>query len=115
MFALLSDPSAWLALVTLTVLEVVLGVDNLVVLAVLVARLPTEQQGIARTMGLALAMGTRIILLFSITWLASLTAPFIAVLRSGDIRSGFGADRRWSILLAKSVLEIHAAVEGGSE
>ncbi len=114
MLALLSDPSAWLALVTLTVLEVVLGVDNLVVLAVLVARLPKEQQAIARTMGLAVAMGTRIILLFSITWLASLTAPFIVVLGQEISGRDLALIGGGLFLLAKSVLEIHAAVEGGS-
>jgi predicted tellurium resistance membrane protein TerC len=113
MLALLTDPSAWLALVTLTVLEVVLGVDNLVVLAVLVARLPKAQQGIARTVGLALAMGTRVMLLFCITWLASLTTPFIVILGQEISGRDLALIGGGLFLLAKSVLEIHAAVEGG--
>jgi hypothetical protein len=115
MLALLTDPSTWLALVTLTVLEVVLGVDNLVVLAVLVGRLPREQQHVARTVGLMLAMATRVVLLFSITWLATLTAPLLIVLGQEISGRDLALIGGGIFLLAKSVLEIHAAVEGGSD
>jgi predicted tellurium resistance membrane protein TerC len=112
MVGLLTDPSTWLALVTLTLLEIVLGVDNLVVLTVLVARLPRAQQRVARLGGLTLAMGTRIALLFSITWIASLTSPWFDVggrdITGRDVALIGGG----LFLLVKSVLEIHAAVEG---
>jgi predicted tellurium resistance membrane protein TerC len=76
MMALLTDPSAWVAFATLTVLEIVLGIDNIIFLAILVGRLPPERQKSARITGLALAMLTRIALLFSIVWLIRLTQPW---------------------------------------
>ena len=114
MVGLLTDPSAWVALVTLTVLEIVLGVDNLVVLAVLVSRLPRDQQRVARLGGLLLAMGTRIALLFSITWLATLTTPLVTVLSQEISGRDLALIGGGMFLLAKSVLEIHAAVDGGA-
>ena len=77
MYALLTDPSAWLSLATLAILEIVLGVDNVIFLSILVGRLPKERQRVARISGLALAMVTRIALLLSVTWLATLTAPLV--------------------------------------
>jgi predicted tellurium resistance membrane protein TerC len=77
---LLSDPQAWLSFLTLTVLEIVLGLDNIIFLAILVDRLPREQRKSARLLGLSFAMLTRIGLLFSITWLASLRAPWLVLL-----------------------------------
>jgi predicted tellurium resistance membrane protein TerC len=71
----LSDPAAWVTLITLTALEIVLGIDNLIFLSILVSRLPPERQHAARITGLALAMLTRIALLFSIVWLTRLTRP----------------------------------------
>jgi predicted tellurium resistance membrane protein TerC len=112
---LLSDPQVWLSFATLAVLEIVLGIDNIIFLSILVARLPPERQQSARIMGLGLAMVTRIGLLFSITWLISLTRPLLTI--SGEELSG-----RDLILLAgglfllvKSVLEIHAGLEGPEE
>jgi predicted tellurium resistance membrane protein TerC len=109
---LLSDPSAWLSFVTLTVLEVVLGIDNVIFLAILVARLPAPQQRPARLGGLALAMLTRVALLYSITWLMTLTAPLFGAF--GQAASGreliLGAGGLF--LLWKSVVEIHASIEG---
>jgi predicted tellurium resistance membrane protein TerC len=115
MIGLLADPSAWFALVTLTVLEVVLGVDNLVVLAVLVSRLPRDQQRVARSMGLTLAMVTRVALLFSITWLATLTQPWVVIYGNEISGRDLALIGGGLFLLAKSVLEIHAAVEGGDD
>ena len=79
MTALLSDPQAWLAFATLAVLEIVLGVDNIIFLTILVSKLPHAQQRSARISGLALAMCTRIGLLYSIVWLTRLTQPLIDV------------------------------------
>jgi predicted tellurium resistance membrane protein TerC len=112
MGALLTDPSAWLSLATLSVLEIVLGIDNVVFLSILVARLPSERQALARTVGLGLAMLTRIALLLSVTWLATLTAPLASAFGrefSGrELVLGAGG----VFLLWKSVVEIHASVEG---
>jgi predicted tellurium resistance membrane protein TerC len=75
----LFDPEIWAALVTLTALEIVLGVDNIIFLSIIVSKLPKHQQDSARILGLAGAMITRILLLFSLTWLARLTAPLFTV------------------------------------
>jgi predicted tellurium resistance membrane protein TerC len=103
----------WLvALVTLTVLEIVLGIDNVVFISILAGKLPADRQARARTVGLGLAMITRILLLFSLTWLAKLTAPLFAVFGhqvSGRdlILLGGGL-----FLLAKATFEIHGKLEG---
>jgi predicted tellurium resistance membrane protein TerC len=75
----LMNPELWAALVTLTALEIVLGIDNIIFLSIIVSKLPKEQQDSARLLGLAGAMITRILLLFSLSWLARLTAPLFAV------------------------------------
>jgi predicted tellurium resistance membrane protein TerC len=113
---LLSDPQAWLSFVTLAVLEIVLGIDNIIFLSILVAKLPPEQQHRARILGLGLAMVTRIGLLFSITWLMSLTANLFTLPAQ---LSGQGISGRDLILaggglflLVKSVMEIDASLEG---
>jgi predicted tellurium resistance membrane protein TerC len=112
MSTLLTDPSAWLSLATLSVLEIVLGIDNVIFLSILVGRLRPEQQRLARLTGLGLAMLTRIALLLSVTWLATLTAPLVRA--GGQAFSGrelvLGAGGLF--LLWKSVVEIHASVEG---
>ena len=89
MFDWIADPSAWAALATLTALEIVLGIDNIIFISILTGRLPEEQQAKGRTIGLGLAMGMRIALLFSISWVMGLTdvlftVPFLEVL------DGFG-------------------------
>src|SRR5690606_38242205 len=76
----LSDPQLWIALATLTTLEIVLGIDNIVFISILSGRLPAHQQKRARQVGLLLAMITRIGLLFSISWIIRLTAPLFTVL-----------------------------------
>jgi len=110
----LSDPNAWIALLTLTALEIVLGVDNIIFIAILVGRLPEAQRQRARILGLAFAMLTRIGLLLSLAWMMTLTEPFITIGReiSGRdlilIAGGL-------FLLWKSVHEIHGSLEGTEE
>jgi len=112
---LLSDPEVWISFLTLTFLEIVLGIDNIIFLSILVSRLPKELQPKGRILGLAFAMVTRIGLLFSLVWLIGLTAPWFTVL--GEEISGrdlilfFGG----LFLLVKSVNEIHAALEGAEQ
>lgn len=77
MIELLSQPQNWIAVATLALLEIVLGIDNLVFIAILTSRLPQERQKLARQLGLALALGTRLLLLFSISWIVGLTRPLI--------------------------------------
>jgi predicted tellurium resistance membrane protein TerC len=112
MLEMLSEPSTWAAFATLSILETVLGIDNVIFLAILVGRLPPHRQPRARIVGLALAMITRLALLFSIVWLTRLTQPWFTLLGqqiSGrDLVLGAGG----LFLLAKSVLEIHATLEG---
>jgi predicted tellurium resistance membrane protein TerC len=112
---MLADPATWVAFATLSVLEIVLGIDNVIFLAILVGRLPPQRQPSARIVGLGLAMVTRIALLFSIVWLTRLTRPWFALLGqqiSGRdlILAGGGL-----FLLAKSVLEIHHTLEGAAQ
>ena len=114
MNALLIDPSAWLSLATLTTLEIVLGVDNVIFLSILVGRLPPERQRVARVSGLALAMVTRIALLLSVTWLATLTAPLVHAFDQDFSGRDFVLGLGGLFLLWKSVLEIHSSVEGAS-
>jgi predicted tellurium resistance membrane protein TerC len=108
---------AALALVTLTVLEIVLGIDNIIFISILAGKLPPAQQSRARVIGLALAMGTRILLLLSLTWIMRLTSPLFEILNqeiSGrDLILGLGG----LFLIWKSVHEIHGKLEGeaGSE
>ena len=110
--ALIADPRSWVAFITLALLEIVLGIDNIIFLSILVARLPARLQHRARLGGLALAMLTRIALLFSIVWLTHLVHPWLQV--AG--RSFSGRDVVLLLgglfLLAKSVLEIHQTLEG---
>ena len=112
MFALLADPQNWLAFVTLSLLEIVLGFDNIIFISILVGRLPAARQEAARITGLALAMLTRVALLFSIVWLTGLVQPLFHVGEQGvsgrDLILGGGG----LFLLAKSVLEIHHTLEG---
>jgi len=115
MLGLLTDPSTWVAFATLTVLEIVLGIDNIIFLAILVGRLPPERQKSARIVGLALAMLTRIALLFSIVWLIRLTQPWFHVAGRGISGRDLVLAGGGLFLLAKSVLEIHHTLEGAAE
>jgi predicted tellurium resistance membrane protein TerC len=112
MLALLTDPSAWLSFATLTVLEVVLGVDNVIFLSILVARLPPAQQSAARLGGLGLAMLTRILLLYSITWIATFTTPLVTLGPRAFSARGLVLGAGGLFLLWKGVTEMHAAIEG---
>ncbi len=107
----LSNPDIWIALFTLTALEIVLGIDNIVFISILAGKLPVQQQARARTIGLALAMFTRVGLLFSLSWIIRLTAPLFTVLGqeiSGRdlILIGGGL-----FLIGKSTHEIHGKLE----
>ena len=107
----IADPNAWIALATLTALEIVLGIDNIIFLSVLVSRLPPARRNVARRLGLALAMITRIVLLLSLTWMMRLTEPLFTLWQEISGRDliliGGGL-----FLLWKSVHEIHNSLEG---
>ncbi len=108
----LSDPQAWIALGTLTVMEVVLGIDNVIFISILAGKLPAEQQSRARLVGLALAMVMRILLLFTLAWIVKLTAPFFSIVGhpfSGrDLILLFGG----LFLIFKATHEVHQKLEG---
>ena len=108
----LSDPQAWIGLLTLTVLEVVLGIDNLIFISILSGKLPADQQTKARQIGLAMAMIMRILLLLSLAWIMRLTAPLFHLIGqeiSGrDLILIIGG----LFLVAKSTHEIHVRLEG---
>jgi len=108
----LTDPATWVSLATLAGLEIVLGVDNLVFIAILTDRLPPEKRSFARKMGLAMALVTRLMLLATIAWIVTLTRPIFNI-------TGFGLSWRDIILIAgglfllyKATQEIHAEMEG---
>src|SRR5580698_10149453 len=107
MFALLSDPRTWESLATLTVLEIVLGVENMLFLSIVSGKLPLAQQPRARQLGLAIALVMRILLLTGIAWVMSLSTPFIHVMGEGfswrDMILGAGG----LFLLYKGSTEIH--------
>ncbi|MDR6769649.1 TerC family protein [Azospirillum sp. BE72] len=115
MLDLLADPNVWASLLTLTALEIVLGIDNIIFISIMASKLPPEQQQRARQVGLALALLTRLALLASIAWVAQLTQPLFTV-------AGWDVSGRDLILvlgglflLAKGTLEIHHTVEGHEE
>ena len=112
LMALLSSPDTWIALLTLTLLEIVLGIDNVIFISILVQRLPPERRDQARLIGLGLAMGMRILLLLTISWIIGLTQP---------VFEAFGRDFSWRdliliagglFLLWKATNEIHESLEG---
>jgi len=109
------DPESWIALVTLTALEIVLGIDNIIFISILTGKLPRHQQPKARTLGLGAAMVTRIVLLFFLTWLMQLTAPWFSVLWVEISGRDLILIAGGLFLLAKSTLEIHDRLEGEEE
>lgn len=111
----LADPQVWMSLLTLTALEIVLGIDNIIFISILAGKLPKEQQGKARQTGLGLALITRLLLLAGIAWIAKLTTPLVHI-------AGFSISGRDLILLsgglfliAKSTFEIHEKLEGADD
>ena len=108
----IANPEAWVALVTLTALELVLGIDNIIFISILAGKLPAGQRDQARFLGLALAMVSRILLLFSLAWIIKLTAPWFTVL--GNAISGRDAILLVGglFLIGKSTHEIHQKLEG---
>jgi predicted tellurium resistance membrane protein TerC len=107
-----ADPQAWMALATLTVLEIVLGIDNVVFIAILADKLPEKQRARARTVGLGLAMLMRIALLFSLSWVMQLTAPLFSVLENEISGRDLILLCGGLFLLAKATHEIHQKLEG---
>ena len=120
---LLSDPAVWASFLTLVIMEIVLGIDNIVFISILTDKLPVEQQKKGRMLGLAFALITRIILLLSITWVMTLTTPLF------NVADWFGITGEWHdklsisgrdlilllgglFLLYKSIHEIHGSLEG---
>jgi predicted tellurium resistance membrane protein TerC len=114
MFEWLASPEAWVALVTLTALEIVLGIDNIIFISILVGRLPEAQRDFARKTGLALAMIARLALLFSISWVMSLTQPWFTVFGHSISGRDIVLIGGGLFLLAKATHEIHNSVEGAS-
>jgi predicted tellurium resistance membrane protein TerC len=108
----LYDPQVWIALLTLTALEIVLGVDNIIFISILAGKLPDNKQGKARVTGLGLAMLTRIALLFSITWIMKLTEPLFALLGRDFSGRDLILIAGGLFLLGKSTFEIHEKLEG---
>jgi predicted tellurium resistance membrane protein TerC len=111
MIDLLFDPNAWAALVALSVLEIVLGIDNVIFISVMVARLPAAQAKRARQIGLALAFVFRIVLLFTLTWMMRLTAPIVTIFGMGISGRDIILIGGGLFLIAKAVHEMHAEIE----
>ena len=126
----LSDPSAWAALVTLTILEIVLGIDNVVFISILSGKLPLEKQEYARRVGLMLALGSRILLLLAINWVKNATHALFSLPVGGLLGNMAQNDKREIVevsprdlvlllggvfLIYKAVKEIHAKLEGEEE
>jgi predicted tellurium resistance membrane protein TerC len=117
MLELLTRPDAWIALATLAAMEIVLGIDNVVFISILAGKLPREQQPAARRLGLGVALGTRLLLLFAITWVMGLTRELFALLGHGFSGRDLILLGGGLFLLAKATFEIHdkLEVEHGSE
>jgi predicted tellurium resistance membrane protein TerC len=115
MIELLSDPAAWVALLTLSMLEIVLGIDNIIFISILVGRLPEARRERARIVGLAMAMLTRIALLFSIVWLTRLVQPWFSLLGQDFSGRDIILIAGGLFLIVKSVLEVHNTLEGAED
>ena len=111
----ITDPQSLIALLTLTVLEIVLGIDNIIFISILSGKLPVEQRKKGRLLGLALAMITRILLLFSISLIVKLTEPFFTIFEIGLSGRDLILILGGLFLLAKSTMEIHSKLEGEEE
>jgi predicted tellurium resistance membrane protein TerC len=111
----LTDPQVWASLVTLTALEIVLGIDNLVFIAIVAGRLPLERQNAARQVGLSLALITRLALLTSITWIIGLTQPVFEIFSQPVSWRDIVLIAGGLFLLYKGTKEIHQRLEGGGQ
>jgi predicted tellurium resistance membrane protein TerC len=111
----LTNPEAWIALLTLTALEIVLGIDNIIFISILVGRLPEAQRSKARVIGLGLAMFTRILLLLSLTWVMRLTTPLFSLFSHAISGRDLILLSGGMFLLWKSTMEIHGSLEGAEE
>jgi predicted tellurium resistance membrane protein TerC len=112
MFDWIASPEAWIALSTLVALEIVLGIDNIIFISILVGRLPPHQRDLARKLGIGFALITRLLLLFSLSWIARLTTPLFTILGEEISGRDLVLIAGGLFLLAKSTKEIHAALEG---
>ena len=108
----LTNPETWISLFTLTVLEIILGIDNIVFISILAGKLPPDQQAKARQTGLSLALITRVLLLCGLAWMVKLTAPLFYLPTFGLVAEPHPVSGRDLILLWKSTREIHEKLEG---
>jgi len=115
MFEWLASPEAWIALGTLTALEIVLGIDNIIFISILVGRLPRKQRAFARRTGLGLAMITRLGLLFSISWVMGLTEPWVTIFNQAISGRDVILIGGGLFLLAKATHEIHNSLESAED
>ena len=115
MFEWIADPSAWVALATLTLLEIVLGIDNIIFISILVGKLPPEQRQRGRILGLGGAMITRILLLLSLAWVMRLTAPLFTIMSEAISGRDLILIIGGLFLIWKSTHEIHSSLEGSTE
>jgi predicted tellurium resistance membrane protein TerC len=111
-FEWVHQPQAWLALASLVAIEIVLGIDNIIFISILVARLPAQQRNLARNLGLGVAMASRLLLLMVLAWIMGLTAPLFAVLGQEISGRDLILIVGGLFLLWKSVNEIHNSLEG---
>jgi len=111
----ITSPESWIALLSLTILEIVLGIDNIVFISILVGKLPEEEQEKGRQIGLIMALGTRLLLLLSLTWLIKLTAPIFHIGDHGVAGRDLILMVGGMFLLWKSTNEIHDKLEGETE
>lgn len=110
----ITNPEIWIALLTLTAMEIVLGIDNIIFISILAGKLPEAQQPRARQIGLAAAMITRLLLLFSLTWLTDFSEPFAHLFGIGISWRGLILFGGGLFLIGKSTVEIHDKIEGHS-
>ena len=115
MLELLTDPQAWIAFATLTALELVLGIDNIIFISILVDKLPQAQQALARRLGLFMAMFLRVGLLLVLAWIVGLVAPLFTVLKQEISGRDLILIAGGLFLLWKSTAEIHQSLEGGHD